>query len=1207
MATKKNSVVEIALKYYIDGKSLIEAQQQAQKEFEKSNNKNRARNRQQQQADQKRILRESKKLNTQLARAEVASAKKIAREKASIDSKAASQRKKTLSGGFDNFGGKVGTISAYGAAIAIIGTVQKAFSFAITSVLEFETAFTDLAVKSGYTNKEMAKVSDTILTVAGSTRFSTMEIISAATALGKLGFEANDVGEILPNLANVAAATGESLQATAEVLGKVINAYEYTAEQSGIISDRMVDIFNNSALNLEKFNTAFSYVGSAAASTGTSFNELTAAMAILSDRGITASKIGTGLRNVFTKLGREGDSLRDILQRVSDEHLSFYEVAELVGRRAANQLFIMADSLDEFDANVARSMEDYGKALEAAAKQQSTFQAKWDIMQNSFKNALSPEFDPNEDFRTAMKEAIGMMDIINSSFGEDNSEAIMTRMITLFPKLKDGFIEMKKSMESGSSDSDVLEAIINKLKIEKKAAVEASKALGGSVFSKNEFKEEIVLINNELTALANTISSLDGNTMSSAIFKADEAKVKNAAEKLAILFSKEINNAIEKTQSYRGTDKSNDFIDTIFGTEAQFKIGLAKLKEYGTVTEKQYEFLMKNFASQQKRLLQAEADGTEGGLRKGGTDTLVNVLKSQYLKKIQSLKEINKGSVKFTTDSLASNKKQIQKGIDDMDSVANELCEKFPLAAASMGIVCDKKGRKKTDRVERFERNAEMDSRYDIDKNKLEIQYRNEDDPVKKNRINDDLIHLEQIYRDELNNLYEKYLKRQEDARANYIKRNPTQKDAFDRNMTSAATSQTKDAATGEKNQDKYDLRDNSSKQSRYEAEFNDKQKYALKMATLNNKLKGLDRSDAKGRKAIMDEMNKDTRAYYAGELKDINKFFNDLEAEIISLEFENERLIIRGKNPIDISSKKELFGKKEGTISKSQTAEQNALKTGNKKDNEDFDYLGASIGAFDEITGLITQAGEARLVVMQQQADAEIAIIQGRHDAEMGILDSALNAGIISQDDAAAAKERADKRKIQKENKVAKKMFDAQKKIDMQTAIFTGISSTAQAIAQAFANSPNPIAAGIFAGISTAAISASTAMNVKGISQRKFVPKKFADGGMVHGASHSEGGVPFTVRGNGGYEMEGGEFIVNKESARNNLAELERINGKTRTGKRKFATGGTVSENLESTNNSINEALLEALNKPVRAFVTTQDLEKSESERNALSKKTSY
>jgi len=1200
MASKNKSVVEIALKYYIDGKSLIEAQAQAEKEFAKANSKTSARSRQKQQADQKRILNESKKLNTQLRRAEVKNKKKGDAEKLALDKKYAADRKKTLIGGFDNFGAKVGTIASYGAAIGIIGAVKKAFEFAVTSVIEFETAFTDLAVKSGFTNKEMADVSNTIMTVAASTRFSTMEIVGAATALGKLGFEASDVGEILPNLANVAAATGESLQQTAEILGKVINAYEYTAAQSGIISDRMVDIFNNSALNLEKFNTAFSYVGSAAASTGTSFDELTAAMAILSDRGITASKIGTGLRNVFTKLGREGDSLRDILQRVSDEHLSFYEVAELVGRRAANQLFIMANSLDEFDANVARSMNDYGEALRAASIQQSTFQAKWDIMQNSFKNYFAPVFDPNQDFRTAMKESIGLMDVINSKFGKDNSEAIMTRMITLFPTLREDFEKLKESMSPDSSDNDVFYQMRDNILAQKRI-------LNMSGESMKINAEEIKLLGEHSKAITGLMGALEGNSFSESMLKLDEAKIANAAEKLAILFSKEINNAIEKTNSYRGTDKSNDFIDTIFGTEEQFKVGLAKLKEYGTVTQKQYEFLMKNFKTQQINLLRAEADSGGQTIVKGGTDTLVNVLKEKYLNKIQSLKEINKGSLKFTTDSLASNKKQIQRSIDEMDAVSDELCEKFPLAAASMGIVCDKKGRKKTEKVERFERNAEMDSRYEIDKNKLEIQYRNEDDPIKKNRINDDLIHLEQMYRDELNNLYEKYLKRQEDARAGYIARNPTQKDAFDRNMTSVAANQTKDSATGEKNQDKYDLRDNESKQSRYEAEFNEKQKYALKMAILNNQLKKLDRGDFKGRKALMDEMNKETKDYYRKEVKDITKFFDDLEAEIIHLEYENERLKIRKKNPIDISAKKELFGKKDGTIDKALADEQKALKTGNKKDTEDFDYLGASIGAFDEITGLITQAGEARLVVMQQQADAELAIIQGRHEAEMGILNSALSAGIISQDDAAAAKERADKRKIQKENKVAKKMFDAQKKIDMQTAIFTGISSTAQAIAQAFANSPNPVAAGIFAGISTAAIAASTVMNVKGISQRKFVPKKYADGGMVHGASHAAGGVPFTVRGNGGYEMEGGEFIVNKESAKNNLAELERINGKTRTGKRKFATGGTVADNLESTNSSINEALLEALNKPVRAFVTTQDLEKSESERNALTKRTSY
>ena len=1186
MAVKNNSVVEIALKYWIDGKSLMEAQMQAQKEFEKNNKSGRARNRQQQQADQVRILKESKKLNNKLARARVVSDDKA-------NKVIAANRKKTLIGGFSNFGAKIGTIASYGAAIAVIGTLQKAISFAVTSVIEFETAFTDLAVKSGYSNKEMSKVSDTIMTVAASTRFSTMEIIGAATALGKLGFEANDVGEILPNLANVAAATGESLQATAEILGKVINAYEYTAAQSGIISDRMVDIFNNSALNLEKFNTAFSYVGSAAASTGTSFDELTAAMAILSDRGITASKIGTGLRNVFTKLGREGDSLRDILQRVSDEHLSFYEVAELVGRRAANQLFIMANSLDEFDANVARAMSDYGEALRAAAMQQSTFQAKWDIMQNSFKNALAPKFDPNQDFRTAMEQSIGLMDVFNSMFGKDNSEATMTRMIALFPDLRDEFEKLKGSMEPGASDEDVFGKMRDSL------------IMTGINIDILDVKSQ-ELNRNHVKALTSIIDSLDGNSFSDSILKMDENEVKSAAERLAIRFTKELNNAIDKTRSYNDTSESNKFIETIFGTEAEFKAGLDRIKELGRITEDQYNFLLKERAGQKTNLYRANYESNGQDFAKGDEGTLVDALKKQYADRQQLLRDVNQGSLEWTENTMAGDKRVIQRGMDDLDAVRDELCEKYPSTAASIGIKCDEKGRKKKGDIERFKGNVSLDTQYGIDKNKLQIQYRNEDDPESKLKINQDLIHLETMYRDELNYLYESYLKKQERARADFVKRNPGQADAFDENMSSVSDRQTKAAATGEKNQDKYGSVDIIAKQSRWEAAFNEKKKYGLKMAVLNNQLKQLDRSDAKGRKAIMDEMNSDTKAYYAGELRDVNKFFDDLEADIVHSEFVNERARITGDPTIDLSKKKELFAKKEGTIAKVMTDEEKALKNGNRKDNEDFDYLGASIGAFDEITGLMTQMGNAKLEIMQQQADAELAIIQGRHDSEMGILNSALQAGIISQDDAAAAKDRADKRKIAKENKVAKKLFEAQKKIDMQTAIFTGITSTAQAIAQAFATNASVVAP-IFAGISTAAIAASTAMNIKGIGQRKFVPKKFADGGMVYGDSHAQGGVPFTVRGNGGYEMEGGEFIVNKEAAKNNLAELERINGKTRTGKRKFATGGAVSDVGDGSYASMNEAMLDALSRPVRAYVTTQDLQKSESERNALAKKTSY
>jgi hypothetical protein len=64
---------------------------------------------------------------------------------------------------------------------------------------------------------------------------------------------------------------------------------------------------------------------------------------------------------------------------------------------------------------------------------------------------------------------------------------------------------------------------------------------------------------------------------------------------------------------------------------------------------------------------------------------------------------------------------------------------------------------------------------------------------------------------------------------------------------------------------------------------------------------------------------------------------------------------------------------------------------------------------------------------------------------------------------------------------------------------------------------------------------------------------KKFQDGGIIQGPSHSQGGVKFAVGGQVGFEAEGGEFIVNKRATAKNLPLLARINSQ------KFASGGFI------------------------------------------------
>ena len=107
---------------------------------------------------------------------------------------------------------------------------------------------------------------------------------------------------------------------------------------------------------------------------------------------------------------------------------------------------------------------------------------------------------------------------------------------------------------------------------------------------------------------------------------------------------------------------------------------------------------------------------------------------------------------------------------------------------------------------------------------------------------------------------------------------------------------------------------------------------------------------------------------------------------------------------------------------------------------------------------------------------------------------------------------------------------------------------------------------------------------------------------------------MPFSVQGQGGYEMEGGEYIVNKRSTSMYRGLLEQINSSAKpvnySSPVKFANGGVVN-NISNVSQQSNEsvdylkAIAEAttstaigVSKPVRAFVADKDLRSNSTER---------
>ena len=74
--------------------------------------------------------------------------------------------------------------------------------------------------------------------------------------------------------------------------------------------------------------------------------------------------------------------------------------------------------------------------------------------------------------------------------------------------------------------------------------------------------------------------------------------------------------------------------------------------------------------------------------------------------------------------------------------------------------------------------------------------------------------------------------------------------------------------------------------------------------------------------------------------------------------------------------------------------------------------------------------------------------------------------------------------------------------------------------------------------------IPALTALAIQKASSAAIIAsQKFAHGGVIHGASHAQGGVNVSVGGSGMIEAEGGEAIINKRSTAKHMGLLSAIN----------------------------------------------------------------
>lgn len=240
---------------------------------------------------------------------------------------------------------------------SILNNTVGAMKAAVTTSVELEAAFRNVQAVTGTSKTEMTGLESKIMDVAAASKFSSLEVANAALILGQAGLSARQVGEALGPVVMLASAAGTSIAQAVDLVTSIIGVFDKNTSDIADIANKVTQAANSSKVSVEKLALGFQYVGNAASQVGISFEEVTAALAAMSNAGIkNGSTMGTGLRQFLTETEKPSQQFLATLQRLGLTLADIdFKSNGLIGvtKKLREAGFVASDAIKSFDVRGA--------------------------------------------------------------------------------------------------------------------------------------------------------------------------------------------------------------------------------------------------------------------------------------------------------------------------------------------------------------------------------------------------------------------------------------------------------------------------------------------------------------------------------------------------------------------------------------------------------------------------------------------------------------------------------------------------------------------------------------------------------------------------------------------------------------------------------------------------------------------------------------
>ena len=305
----------------------------------------------------------------------------------------------------ENAGGKVADV---GKTLTTHVTVPivAAGTAAVKTAADFDSAMSKVAAVSGATGDELEALRDKAREMGAKTKFSASEAAEAMNYMAMAGWKTQDMISGIDGIMNLAAASGEDLATTSDIVTDALTAFGLSAADSGHFADVLAAASSNANTNVSMMGETLKYCAPVAGALGFSCEDTAQAIGLMANSGIKSTQAGTALRTIMNTLAGDveicGDaigtveiattsadgSMRELNDILADCRTAFSQLSESEQANAA-QALVGKNAMSGFLALMNAAPDDIEKLSGAISNCDGTSLQMANTMQDNLSGQLT--------------------------------------------------------------------------------------------------------------------------------------------------------------------------------------------------------------------------------------------------------------------------------------------------------------------------------------------------------------------------------------------------------------------------------------------------------------------------------------------------------------------------------------------------------------------------------------------------------------------------------------------------------------------------------------------------------------------------------------------------------------------------------------------------------------------------------------------------